>query len=211
MFTHIAEKLSTFEMFVDISFLIDIILNFVKLPPDSNSAADEYSNEISLQQLLSPRQQDKNKREDAVDKQLRQVQWKYLKGYFILDCIATLPGLLTLERGHIFYFKLVRLVHWNRMFEQLNFIFEKVLLSWLAYNRHKVSELITFIKLIVFLFLTTHVLACGWIAIGRLSETSWVHLMGEAEDSAYDVYWMAFFFVLTAITTVGYGEGVGST
>ena len=71
MFTHIAEKLSTFEMFVDISFLIDIILNFVKLPPNSNSAADEYSNEISLQQLLSPRQQDKNKREDAVDKQLR--------------------------------------------------------------------------------------------------------------------------------------------
>ena len=49
VFAHIAEKLKTFEMFVDISFLIDIMLNFVKLPPNSNSAADEYSNEPSLQ------------------------------------------------------------------------------------------------------------------------------------------------------------------
>ena len=136
---------------------------------------------------------------------------KYLKSFFLLDCIATLPGLITLERGQIFYFKIVRLVHWNRMFDSLSLILEKVLLSWLAYNRHKVSELISFIKLIIFLLLTTHVLACGWIAIGRLTEASWVFELDAGADSPHDIYWMAFFFVLTTITTVGYGEGAGST
>ena len=94
-----------------------------------------------------------------------------------MDCIATLPGLITFERGQIFYFKLVRLVHWNRLFDQLNLIFDKVLLNWLAYNRHKVNELVTFIKLIIFLHLITHVLACGWISVGRLTEDSWVNQM----------------------------------
>ena len=56
MFTHIAERLRTVEMFVDIAFLLDIILNFVKLPPNLSNIADEYSNEyINIQQLLSPR------------------------------------------------------------------------------------------------------------------------------------------------------------
>ena len=87
---------------------------------------------------------------------------------------------------------------------------EKVLLSWLTYNRHKVGELMTFTKLIVFVFLMTHYPACGWIKIGRLSDNSWINIM-EEEQSIYNIYWSAFFFVLTTITTVGYGEGMGST
>ena len=97
------------------------------------------------------------------------------------------------------------------MFTQLNLIFEKILLSWLAYNRHKVKELITFIKLIIFIHLITHVIACGWIAIGRMNPDGWVNKMSDDESNTYDIYWMAFFFVLTTITTVGYGAGTGST
>ena len=110
----------------------------------------------------------------------------------------------------MFYFKLLRLFHWDRLFIQLNLIFEKVLLSWLAYNRHKVGELMTFTKLIVFVFLMTHYPACGWIAIGKLNDDSWINLMKE-EKTIYNIYWSAFFFVLTTITTVGYGEGMGTT
>ena len=110
----------------------------------------------------------------------------------------------------MFYFKLLRLFHWDRLFIQLNLIFEKVLLSWLGYNRHKVGELMTFTKLIVFVFLMTHYPACGWIAIGKLKDDSWINLMNE-EKTIYNIYWSAFFFVLTTITTVGYGEGMGKT
>ena len=35
--------------------------------------------------------------------------------------------------------------------------------------------------------------------------------MSDDESNTYDIYWMAFFFVLTTITTVGYGAGTGST
>ena len=76
------------------------------------------------------------------------------------------------------------------------------MLSWLAYNRHKVKELITFIKLIIFIHLITHVIACGWIAIGRMNPDGWINKMSEDESNTYDIYWMAFFFVLTTITTV---------
>ena len=68
----------------------------------------------------------------------------------------------------------------------------------------------TFTKLIVFVFLMTHYPACGWIAIGKLKDDSWINLMNE-EKTIYNIYWSAFFFVLTTITTVGYGEGMGKT
>lgn len=49
VFSDITEKLRTFEMFVDISFAIDILLNFLKLPPNVDTGDD---GESSLQQLL---------------------------------------------------------------------------------------------------------------------------------------------------------------
>ena len=207
VFSEIAQTLQSFEMFVDIAFMIDILLNFVKLPPNLDTSDD---GETSLQQLMQPAQDKRILLEKKIDKQLKRVQCSYLKTYFLIDCVATLPGLVTLQHRDIFYFKLLRLVHWDRLFTQLNIIFEKVLLSWLTYNRHKVGELITFTKLIVFVFLMTHYPACGWIKIGRLSDDSWINIMQE-DKSIYNIYWSAFFFVLTTITTVGYGEGMGST
>ena len=47
--------------------------------------------------------------------------------------------------------------------------------------------------------------------MGRLHANGWVNSLESEAQDAYDVYWMAFFFVLTTITTVGYGEGTGST
>ena len=142
MFTHIADSLRPIELFIDISFLIDIILNFFTLAPncDTTMAEEQYNESLNLQQLLYPSLHDRGRfyKGNDVDTLLKKSQLKYLRRFFILDCIATIPGIVTLEQGPIFYFKLVRLVHWDRLFIQLNLIFEKVLLSWLVYNRHKV-------------------------------------------------------------------------
>ena len=44
-----------------------------------------------------------------------------------------------------------------------------------------------------------------------MDEEGWVNKMPDDANNAYEIYWMAFFFVLTTITTVGYGSGTGST
>jgi len=107
------------------------------------------------------------------------------------------------------YFRVIRLAHWNHFFEQLNMVSEKILFSWLSYNRIKVSKLITFVKLILFLLLTTHILACCWIAVGMMDQNSWIP--ANQLSQATDIYIWACYFILTVITTVGYGDGAGST
>lgn len=71
--------------------------------------------------------------------------------------------------------------------------------------------------------LLTHIFACMWIAIGKLDEDHWVinfmnHIKEETGnqnltyyDYYIEIYASAFYFVLTTITTVGYGDITGQT
>ena len=90
----------------------------------------------------------------------------YLKGLFIMDCIAVFPGLLAGESNTYNFCKLARFVHWRRFFDQLNLLVEKVLMNWLGYTRQKVSEFIDFIELELGVILLTHIMAVIWIKIG---------------------------------------------
>ena len=66
-------------------------------------------------------------------------------------------------------------------------------------------------------------MACIWIVLGRLDPESWVNVFIEEKiaetgnldlvsyDYVKDLYSLAFYFVLTTITTVGYGDVYGHT
>lgn len=98
-------------------------------------------------------------------------------GYLIFDIFACFPGLVTLEKktnGAMKYFKLTRLVHFNRFFKQLNIIFDKVLLRLFGYSRQQISEVVDFIKLEFFVLFSVHIMALIWIAIGLTDENYWV-------------------------------------
>lgn len=98
-------------------------------------------------------------------------------------------------------------------------------MNWLGYTRQKVSEYVDFIKLEFGVLMVTHIMAIIWIAIGLNSEVqgSWVNTFidgmkettGNQDIVAYDhlktIYISAFYFILTTITTVGYGDINGST
>tara|TARA_B110000285_G_C15079936_1_gene592905 strand:+ start:346 stop:522 length:177 start_codon:yes stop_codon:yes gene_type:complete len=58
-----------------------------------------------------------------------------LKSAFIFDCVAALPGLLTLEQLPNNINKIARFYHWNRFFIQLNEIVEGLLMGGLGYTR----------------------------------------------------------------------------
>ena len=59
----------------------------------------------------------------------------------------------------------------------------------------------------------THVVACIWIIVGQLDEgdaNSW--MAGEVNEmSQNDKYLTSFYFTITTITTVGYGDFSAST
>jgi hypothetical protein len=69
VFPELGDRLEEFELFVDVTFTIDIIMSFVRL-------------------------EDGEKEED-----FNSIRLNYLKSTFIFDCIAALPGLVTLEKS----------------------------------------------------------------------------------------------------------------
>ena len=143
VFGDFSEKIRSFEMFVDVCFTLDIIMNFFKL------SAHQKISEMPTYRL------------------------NYIKGLFIIDCVAALPGLITGEQAGVNFTKLARFVHWNRFFDQLNLLVEKIFMSWLGYTRQKVTENVDFVKLELGVLLITHIMACIWIQIGK-SDGGWV-------------------------------------
>jgi hypothetical protein len=103
VFPEVSDLLSDFELFVDSVFTLDIILEFFKLEPNQKES------------------------------NFKQIRIEYLKTTFIFDCIAALPGLLTLEKGSTNINKLARFIHWDRFFIQLNEIIEGFLLGGLGF------------------------------------------------------------------------------
>ena len=146
VFSECSYYLENFELFVDICFSLDIILNFLKLEPTQK--------EIYF----------------------KQYRIEYVQGTFLFDCIAALPGLFTLESNkNLNFVKLFRFIHWNRFFDQINFFTDKILMGWLGYTRQKVSEYVDFIRLEMIVILLTHLMACMWIVVGRISDDGWVN------------------------------------
>ena len=66
---------------------------------------------------------------------------------------------------------------------------------------------------VCYFVMITHVVACIWLIIGSLDagdEESWM-AGGVDEMSASDKYLTSFYFTITTITTVGYGDISAST
>lgn len=95
-----------------------------------------------------------------------------------------------MESAGINVFKLARFVHYNRFFEQINILSEKILGAW-GISSQKVSEYVDLLKLQMTVILITHVLTCLWIYIGTFTSDGWVVLFkanmanefGESSDN----------------------------
>lgn len=79
-------------------------------------------------------------------------------------------------------------------------------------NLGQTGERITLFILFVLLF--THVTSCLWYFSAKyegLSPETWVVRIGMQDSEIKEIYMASFYYILTTITTVGYGDITGHT
>jgi hypothetical protein len=140
---------------------------------------------------------------------LRQTTRHYLRGYFALDLIATLPlDVLLPDEEHlamaglplVLVLRQVRLLRLVKLFV----IFKR----WERLTWSKVGYLRLTFLFIVFLILI-HWIACFWFLAPYLAdfpENSWVTAAGIAKEAPSTQYIRSLYWVVTTVATVGYGD-----
>jgi len=124
----------------------------------------------------------------------RQIALRYLKSWFLLDLVATLP--------FTWFFRTSRFAALNRVFRffRLARLF-KLFGSSKILNRAKKLSFVNpaFMRLFLLVFwilVAAHLIACGWIFIGG---------PGEFPTNG-ETYLEAFYWTVTTLTTIGYGD-----
>jgi len=94
----------------------------------------------------------------------------------------------------------------------------KLLFTKMGFNSAATEKMAYIFNLNLILFSAIHILACMWIYLGKTVENSWIDGGGPDgpgykldNSNSYQVYITAFYWVITTLTTVGYGDYRGYT
>lgn len=139
-----------------------------------------------------------------------------MRQWFIVDLVSIIPFDLFLygESTHLYGFnkisklyRLVRITRISRMFKILH-----------AHN-HFIRIVTDYIKIgdgsrrllfmTLFLILLQHVVSCFWIFIAYFNwnnRKNWIFAYDFVDLEDYELYIMSFYFTVTTIMTVGYGD-----
>ena len=141
----------------------------------------------------------------------RYIVRNYLQGYFLIDCISVFPLIYFFYKTNnetfnnlLLYFKLIRILKMkkriNNIKEITQFIFQKIHLN------KKYAHLVL---LIILFLLCNHFCACLWFFLSKIKKFSaetWLTNLGYNDKTNFEKYVISFYWSLTTITTVGYGD-----
>ena len=179
------------DTLIDTFFLVDIVLNFFTV----------YTNSY-----------------EDYETDRRKIAFKYLRGWFIFDLIAILPiqyfftagsGINDLARLARLP-RLYRLIKVFRLIRVFRLVKQSGRIKKYAGEMLQIGMIIERVLTFSFiLFITTHVFACMWYFLAKWNEfepDTWVAITNYQDESNWTIYVYCFYFIITIITTVGYGD-----
>jgi len=153
----------------------------------------------------------------------------YLKSYFFIDVLTTIPPMIMQQidiSSELYWLKILRFVHFGNFLA----IVKRKMHSFLfkvGLDGQQITRFIYFIILMLYLVYVIHVLSCFWVLLGFLwnsDGSSWFKSAGlppstyKNKENYYDtfesiapIYIRALYFIVTSLTTVGYGDVKGVT
>ena len=225
LISHVSRWKSVFDFLVIVSINISTLLLLYKYVfyPDYYYFIDNINPYIEflffIYIILNFFQKYQDKRTGEIICSYRKICLRYLTGWFIIDFLSIFPFNLFLSRYTFFvYYKLIRIIRMPKLIQmiscrKLRHIAKSFYLSNTKkkyYNYYKVTQTIKLFWLIGISLLVTYLIACLWFWVCKESEKnspqSFIRQYEIDNDSPLGKLIKSFYFVLTILTTAGFGH-----
>jgi CRP-like cAMP-binding protein len=189
MDVHPSAEVMVFDRFIDCYFIIDLLLNF----------RTAYINSASGEPVWDP----------------RMIARQYLKSWFPIDLVASIPFDVILSNTSGRFPRLVRIMRLFRLAKLVKLLkLSDVIIMFedhLNVNRNVFSVL----KLLLLMSFVGHITACAFAMSGDISQQeygdSWLKDSGLLDEGVSTKYVAALYFSVTVMTTMGFGDITAQT